>query len=390
MPYFYDRISGQSGITQYLNYIENEIYIKDLKSSTKDIVNYQIIEVRRAIGKNTEETKQAIQNSTNQICGTLENGFKQITSGLEDVNWRLNEIDEKLYDLHSMLDWKTDLIIEEQKITNFYLGNIARLLKIPDSQKQRSYYVEQGVTYLKNAFEEGSSSDFYDDALDEFLKAKNIEEKDYFCLHKLGLIFLNSKKHLNVEVAQSYFKASARYAKAIANAMPDSNNGQPLYNEKIEATLTKEMLIEEAASALNYASRCDYIQDKLPDAIELAKQAFELHPTNPEYGMQLAKCLSANGQETQSNDVLKKVIEMDKYYAVKTLTDQDLITKKTTIDMLNRISKDLIETVDKEIQYLKSIIISNSKMKAELNEIESQFYSSKTYITARIVAERLF
>lgn len=389
MPFFYDRISGESGVTQFMNYIENEIYIQDLKSSTKDVVNYQLVEVRRAIGKNTEVTKQAIENSTSQICGTLEIGFKQITNELEGVNWRLNEINEKLYDLHSMLDWKTDLIIEEQKITNFYLGNIARLLKIPDSQKQRSYYVEQGVTYLKNAFEEGSKSDFYDDALDEFSKAKNIEEKDYFCLHKLGLIFLNSKKHLNVQVADGYFKASARYAKAIANATP-ATTGQPRYNEKIEATLTKEMLIEEAASALNYASRCNYIQDNLSDAIELAKQAFDLHPTNPEYGMQLAKCLSANGQETKAAEILEKVIELDKYYAVKSLTDQDLITKKPIQDMLNRISKFLIEKVDKEIQHLKSIVIKDSKMKAELIEIEKQFSSPKTYINARIAAEKLF
>lgn len=389
MPYFYDRITGQSGLTQYMNYIENDIYIQELKRDSKDVINYQLVEVRRAIGKNTEETKQAILNSTNQICGTLENGFKQITTELEDINWRLNDINEGINDLHAMLDWKTDLIIEEQKITNFYLGNIARLLKIPDSQKQRSYYVEQGVTYLKNAIGEGSKSDFYDDALDEFSKAKNIEEKDYFCLHKLGLIHLSSSKHLNIQIAEGYFRASARYAKAIANATP-SNAAQPRYNENIEATLTKEKLIEEAASALNYASRCNYIQDNLTEAIELAKQAFELNPKNPEYGMQLAKCLSANGQENSAAEILKKVIEADKYYAVKALTDQDLVCKKPIQDMLNIISKVLIEKVDKEIKHLKSILIKDSKMKAELLEIERQFSSPKTYISARIAAEKLF
>ena len=46
-----------------------------------------------------------------------------------------------------------------------------------------------------------------------------------------------------------------------------------------------------------------------------------------------------------------------------------------------------VEKVDKEIQHLKSIVIKDSKMKAELIELEKQFSSPKTYINARI-AER--
>jgi tetratricopeptide (TPR) repeat protein len=389
MPFFYDKVSRQSGVTQYMAYLENEIYIQELKKHTDDVINYQLVEARRAIGKNTEGTKQAILNSTIQICGSLENGLKQISESLEDIGWRLNDLNEGIHSLHAMLDWKTDLIIEEQKITNFYLGNIARLLKIPDSQKQRSYYVEQGIIYLKNAIDEGSKSDFYEDAINEFTKAQKIEEKDYFCLHKLGLILLNSSKHLDIHAADSYFKASARYAKAIANATP-SNLGQPKFNENIQPTLTKEILIQEAASALNYASRCNYILDNLPEAIVLAKQAFELHGTNPEYGIQVAKCLSANGQVDSAAEILKKIIEMDKYYAVKALTDIDLISKKPIQSMLNVMSEVLIELIEKEIKHLNAIIIRDSKMKPELSEIENQFLSSKTYINARIAAEKLF
>jgi tetratricopeptide (TPR) repeat protein len=389
MSFFNDRMAGLSGLTQYKYYLNNELNIQDGKRGAKNIINYQLFEARRAINKNAVEIKHEIENCTTQICGTLENGFKQISEELENVNWRLNELKEGITDLHAMLDWKTDLIIEEQKITNFYLGNIARLLKIPDSQKQRSYHVEQGVIYLKNAIGEGSTSSFYDDAHDEFTKAKNIEEKDYFCLHKLGLIHLNSTKHLDIQAADSYFRASARYAKAIAN-VNTSNSSPPKYNEKIEPILTNEILIQEAASALNYASRCNYINGDLSEAIGLAKQAFELLPTNPEYGMQLAKCLSANGQESSATDILQKVIGMDKYYAIKVLTDQDLISKKPVQDMLDTMSKVLIDAVDKEISHLKSIILADSKMKAELVEVEQQFLISRTYIGARIAAEKLF
>ncbi|MGN6604537.1 MAG: hypothetical protein ACTHK8_18910 [Ginsengibacter sp.] len=160
MIFFYDRISGQSGLDQYKTYIENEIYIRELRNDTKDILNYQLIETRRAIGRNTDVLKRSINDTINAVCGSLENGFNQITNELEGINWRINESNEALSDLHSLLDWKTDLLIEELKITNFYLGNIEILLKIPESQKQRSYHVENGMIYLKNAIEEEIS--FYD------------------------------------------------------------------------------------------------------------------------------------------------------------------------------------------------------------------------------------
>ena len=378
MPFFYDRISGQTGISQFMNYINNQIYINELHSTTDDILNYQLIEIRRAIGRNSEQSlanMQSIEIATQKVCGSLERGFKQIISEvsdgfekvsgqLDDVNWRLNEVNEELLKLHSMLDWKTDLLLEGQKITNAYLGKIQQLLQIPDSQKQRSYHVEKGLTYLKNAIEEGPNSDFYEDALDEFSKALEIEAKDYFSLHKVGLIHLNSIRHLDISKAKDYFKSSARYAKA-------------------------ESRIKEVASSLNYASRCYYILDNLSDAIETAKQAFYLEMSNAEYGMQLAKCLSANGNEIEAADVLKNVIELDKYYAVKTLADHDLISKSAIQNMLSIISDELISKVNAEIDNLKSIIIENSRLRNDLMAIE-KLIKDKIYLNARTAAEMLF
>lgn len=298
MAFFYDNLSKLSGLAQYDRYLENNLYIRNLKRYSNDALNYQLLEIKRTIGENTDtsidnasfiakESKKNFDHLTNVICGTLENGFGQVVNELEDINWRLNDINEGIGNLHSMLDWKTDIMIEEQKISNLYLGRITGLLKIPDSQKQRSHHVEQGLIWLNSAIGEGRESDYYTDALDEFLKAKLIEEKDYFSLNKIGLIYLDSKKHRDIPKAESYFKSSARYAKAIANATPSSNeNLQRRYNENLESLLTKEILLEEVASSLNYASRCNYIQTNFPEAINLARQAFDLNSTNPEYGYQ--------------------------------------------------------------------------------------------------------
>jgi len=401
MAFFYDNLSGLSGLAQYDRYLENNLYIRNLKRYTDDPLNYQLLEIKRTIGENTSasidnasfivrESKKHFDELSTAICGTLEKGFGQVVSELEDINWRLNDINEGIDNLHSMLDWKTDIMIEEQKISNLYLGRITGLLKIPDSQKQRSYHVEQGITWLKSAIEEGPKSDFYSDALDEFIKAKQIEEKDYFSLSKIGLIHLNSKKHLDIPQADIYFKSSARYAKAIANASPSSSeNSQKRYNEKLESLLTKEILLEQAASSLNYASRCNYIQTNFSEAINLAKQAVELNSTNPEYGLQLAKCLSANGQGDEAANVIEKVIELNKYYSLKILSDPDLFNNKDILKRISTITNTLIAKVDKEIEHLRGILIPDSTLRNELQEVIKN-YNPKSYLTARIASEKLF
>lgn len=400
MAFFYDNLSGLSGLAQYERYLENNLYIRNLKRYSNDPLNYQLLEIKRTIGENTsasidntnrlsKETQKHFEDLTNAVCGTLEKGFGQVVGELEDINWRLNDINEGINSLHSMLDWKTDIMIEEQKISNFYLGKVAGLLKIPDSQKQRSHHVEQGITWLKSAIEEGPKSDFYTDALDEFTKAKQIEEKDYFNLNKIGLIHLYSKKHLDVAKADEYFKASARFAKAVANATPSSNdNSQKSYNERLESLLTKEILLEEAASSLNYASRCNYILTNFSEAVELARQAFELQPTNPEYGLQFAKCLSANKQEAEAADILSKVIEIDKYYSMKALADQDFISKSLIRYRIEKIATDLINKVSIEIKELKSLIISNSKAKEQFLKVQ-EIFSEPTYLNARAAYDEL-
>lgn len=401
MAFFYDNLSELSGLAQYDRYLENNLYIRNLKSCSDDPLNYQLLEIKRSIGESTSKsienssiiirkTKKHFDDLSTAICGTLEKGFNQVVNELENIDWRLNDINEGINNLHSLLDWKTDIMIEEQKISNLYLGKITGLLRIPDSQKQRSYHIEQGITWLKNAIEEGPKSDFYSDALDEFIKAKHIEEKDYFSLNKIGLIHLNSKKHLDIPKAEVHFKSSARYAKAIANASSSSSdNSQKRYNEKLESLLSKEILLEQAASSLNYASRCNYIQTNFSEAINLAKQAVELNPTNPEYGLQLAKSLSANGQGEEAANVIEKVIELNKYYSLKILSDPDLFKNNDICNRVIAIANNLIAKVDKEIEHLKSIIIPNSNLGNELQDVIKN-YNPKSYISARIASEYLF
>ncbi len=398
MSFFVDNLSALSGISQYRRYLENDIYINRLSGSVKDPVNYQLLELRRAVGEHatsqeknfnslSENTKVQLQNLATTICGSLEEGFNQLSQELGEVNWRLNDINEGIIEInegigrmHSMLDWKTDVIIENQRISNFYLGNIISILKIPDSQKQRGYYVEQGMNFLQNAMDEGPKSDYYRDALEDLLKAKDIEEKDFFVLHKLGLIYLNSSTHLDAEKAAESFKSSIRYARALLKV---AKNAKEILYDK-EKTFSKERILIEMASALDYASRCYYITGNLSEAIDLIKQAHELFPGNPEYGFQLAKYLAANRNEHDAFEILKKVLEIDKYYSVKILTDEDFTSKAIIVEQLQNLLQNLISEASEKLRHLSSIIRSETLAKKRLMDLQDLF-KEKTYLNARTV-----
>lgn len=100
----------------------------------------------------SEEQKKAFQ----QVCGTLDDGFRQVSQHLQEVNANLSELRSEISSMAAMIDWRLSLVIEQQRIANALLGHIAGLLRIPDSQKQRVYFIEQGLKYLANAMREGA------------------------------------------------------------------------------------------------------------------------------------------------------------------------------------------------------------------------------------------
>lgn len=207
--FYYDRFSSANIYSQWTKHLQSEEYIKDIGG----IISKNRQELQTTINNASVEQRKAIQ----QVCGNLDDGFGLISSHLSDIKYELGEIRGEINAMASMLDWKLSMLIEEQRLTNQLLGHIAQLLRIPDSQKQRVYHIEQGLKYLKNAIMEGINSTFYDDAIESFKEAEKIERKDFFTLNRIGQIYLYSSKHMDIPLAEEYFLKSAREALAEVN-----------------------------------------------------------------------------------------------------------------------------------------------------------------------------
>ncbi len=281
----------------------------------------------------------------------------------------------------AMLDWRLSLMIEEQRLTNQLLGNIAQLLRIPDSQKQRVYHIEQGLKYLKNAILEGTNSTFYTDALEGFQEAEKIERKDFITLSRIGFIYLYSQTHLNIPLAEEYFLKSAREAFAEANASGTTASNYFAPQGNLPQIYSQSPFHAATAEAYLYASRACYLQQKINEASDLAGKAYNLIPEFVEAGFEQAKYLAASNRETEAAMVLHTVIDKDRYFSRKTLLDADLLTKQPILNLLDNFYKKAIWNAKSGLSHCKGKISKKNMVDGIISDIEKNI-SKDNFLSA--------
>jgi len=159
---------------------------------TKDIslANYSADLVGRYVQQASKEQVQALDRVTKSI-DHLSSQVAYSNSLLEVINRN------------------TAIITEQNHLSNILLGNIAELVALPDSEKERRNSIEQGIKYLAHAANDPS---LYEDALEYLLRAESYMKQDYFVLYNIGLIYLHSRYHIDIQKALHYFSIAAKYA----------------------------------------------------------------------------------------------------------------------------------------------------------------------------------
>ena len=168
----------------------------------------------------------ALDRATQQIDGTLNAGFTELSDHLQNLtdkqarsNQLLRRADNQLTELRFLgretnrllagINQRLELLLEEQRIANVLQENIAQLLRIPDSQKQRQFHLEMGLKFFANA---SKDADLYHDALKELLAAEALMPGDYFVLHQIGMLYLYAVPLVDLARAAEYLTKAAKYA----------------------------------------------------------------------------------------------------------------------------------------------------------------------------------
>jgi tetratricopeptide (TPR) repeat protein len=374
--FYFDRFSREPYNEQWTRFLQTGSHINDLQTVIKD----QTAGIQQTLTAVSREHRQIIEKSAAVVCQTLERGFSQVVEQLDQANWRLHEINQGIGNLHAMLDWKTDIIIEQLYINNNYLRQITELLRIPDSQKQKALHIEKGLTYLQSGLKSLENKRFFDEALDEFQLSLNIDRKDFFSLHRMGLIHFYSINHLNLDKAYKYFTDAAFHAIVESNIDDTQRNYSLTRYEK--GNSSKDVYLEEAANSLIYASRCCYMLNNLQTGIQKAEEAWKLTPRFPEAGFQLAKMLAVANQPVIAANVLEEVININRYYAIKTIEDFDLVKQTAVQNKLEELRKKTVSEASTILTECRRKMIVGSKATLLLQEIAA-LINANNFIDAK-------
>ena len=338
----------------YEKYLQNSEYIKDIT----DCINYNSNGIKSLLISNNVNTNN-INSGIKSICGKLDRGFDMMRNNLSSIDVGIQSLNSEISNISNLLDWKLSLVIEGQKITNQLLGNISSLMKIPDSQKERVYYIEEGLKFLKNALLENSNSDFFEEAYSSFFLALGKESKDYISLSRIGFIHLYSSKYLDLPKSEEYFRKSIRYSTAEANVQ-GTNTSNTLNPFAPDFNLNENIHLISTVESMLYCARACALQNKLNEAIELTTNAYLKVPTFLTAGYEAAKYLCLNNQVEQALAYIEDIIDKDRFQSLRVIADPDIMKHNEVSLKLEQIKIKYLNEAVKLGKSIEKIINPNS------------------------------
>lgn len=233
------------------------------------------------------------------------------------------------------LNRRMDIVIEQQRVGLMLQNNIAQLLKIPDSEKERQQAITLGIQFFVNA---SKDPDLFDDALEEFLRAESMKKQDYFVLHRIGCIYLFTQKHLDIPKALDYFLRAGKYSSVesdpsalrLANILTNSINSEYTKNTSDQKSI--QLL---AGDSYEKAALASYILGDDEKAIDYQKKAISFN-SSPENRFRLGKYLVRVGKKTEAIKQLNSAIERKPELMDAVLSDVDIAGDSRVIDFVNK------------------------------------------------------
>jgi len=326
------------------------------------LVKYGADTVGQYINQASKEQVKAI----NQLGQAIGRGMNVLSNQMSDINETL-----------VFLNRNMDIQIEQQKLSNLLLQNIAELLRVPDSEKERQHSIELGIKFFVNA---SKDEDLYADALEELLKAESLMKQDYFVLHRIGCIYLYAEKYINPEKALEYFLQAAKYASVesdsnaarLANVLTNNFNtiNSDLNNSEKQIGLLASDSYEKAAFSA-------YILGRFSDAVNYQSKALKFNDT-PQNRFLLAKYQVRNNEIFEGVRNLSQCIDDEPVLAIATFKEIDLINEPEVLNLISNKNQKIDNAINKlrdKLEIVESVKAAN--VVKELAELSKKSYEIK-------------
>jgi hypothetical protein len=292
-----------------------------IESSSKDNIN-AIQELGRKIGIGVDYLGETIKKSSDQQIEEI-GKMRRVLSG------KLSEISNGLF----FVNYRLEQILDQIHASNFLLKDITKLLRVSDSEKERQRSIELGLKFFISA---NNDADLYEDSLIEFHKSESLMPQDYFTNYYLGLIYLTSPNHLDIEKSNSYFIKSGKYS-----SLELSNDSVLLENVLDNDSIgDSKMISSDISSIKNIASSSHqksaftyYILGDFVNALKFQKKSIGIDPSPKNY-FYLAKYQSRNNFKEDLIQSINKCLEIDSKFVLTIMSDLDLISNGEILNIV--------------------------------------------------------
>lgn len=360
VPNYHTSISTDD---QWRRHLQTQEYVADIKNSIRQSVgsyDRQARSMEATLRKGVADITGTITDASNRqieaerqnaaaVVGAVSDLSEMVAvagaAQIVDARRNTERVTDAIMNLGEALDERLGILIDQLNVSNLLALNIAELLRVPDFQKERIYYLEQGLKHYSNARVDPS---FMEDALISLQKAEEREPTDYIVLHRIGMIFLYSKDHSDLSRAEQYFLRAARYA-AVDFGRPSLPAGAlvedmtPAQNRQLREVPEAKRI---SVAALAQAGRACYLQGKFAEALSHNERAQKLAPQNRLIRFNTAKYLVAGGDSQGAVRVLEPLILEDRTYAAATADDSDLAVDRQVLALLERLRVQAASRVD--------------------------------------------
>lgn len=336
---------------------ENSSFIDNWGDYLRDtsIAHYTAEAIGHYINEASMANVNAIEESTQmQVAATKQAAIAQINAikvATELLGTEIKKVREEIVGVNRRLD----LSLEMQRTGLILQQNIADLLKIPNSEKERVNHITLGLQFLHNA---ENDQDLLSDALEEFLKAETLKKQDYFVLHRIGCIYLFAPNLINPGLAQDYFVRAGKYASVesgenailLVNQLTNSINGA-----YTEITSNKTAISLLAADSYEKAALSAYVLGDDKNAVMYQEKAVKFNDC-PINRFNYSKYLFRENDLEKAKQQLEIAVDGDPEMLNSALADLDISSNAWTIGFVER---KVAETDDE----LESILFESFKNK---------------------------
>ena len=351
-----------------------ESYLNYSRDTT--LVKYGADTVGQYINQASKEQVKAI----NQLGQAIGKGMNVLSNQMSDIGRGMNVLSNQMSDINEtlvFLNRNMDIQIEQQKLSNLLLQNIAEILRVPDSEKERQHSIELGIKFFVNACKD---EDLFADALEELLKAESLMKQDYFVLHRIGCIYLYAEKYINPEKALEYFLRAAKYASVesdikaarLANALTNNLN---TVNSDINNSEKQIGLL--AADSYEKAAFAAYILGNFSDAVNYQSKALKFNEV-AQYRFLLAKYQVRNGEISAGVKNLDQCIDEEPIFAIAPFKEIDLINEPEVLNLISNKNQEIDNEINKlRVRWENVGSTEAANVIKELTELSPKSYEIK-------------